>query len=272
MRSSRSKRELADRLATWLLVIVSLVALFITVYSLLSLIKSFGWNGLDLTTSVYLVLTIFSLIGIAIGLERYGVLEGMRAEQAEVTHALHSSIDCRTLTSTHETYEEARRLIEYCTGNEIIRATTLGISHEERDLDFDRYLDALAKKIRDTKRRGGTMRYRVIMGMQLDAQGTPPPDKQQAILTRRKKFKNYDVLNDRLMQIKYLETRWSLDIVIVGTEHLIIGFPALEGDRQMVMSLRVSDRSFVERVASWYDEHLWNAKAVKDVTWTGGIV
>jgi len=116
------------------------------------------------------------------------------------------------------------------------------------------------------------MRYRVIMGMQLDAQGTPPPDKQQAILTRRKKFKNYDVLNDRLMQIKYLETRWSLDIVIVGTEHLIIGFPALEGDRQMVMSLRVSDRSFVERVASWYDEHLWNAKAVKDVTWTGGIV
>ena len=115
------------------------------------------------------------------------------------------------------------------------------------------------------------MRYRVIMGMQLDAEGAPPPDKQQAILTRRKKFKNYDVLNDRV-QIKYLETQWSLNILIVGTEHLKIGFPALTGDREVVMSLRISDRSFVERVVHWYDEHLWNAKAAKDVTWTGGIL
>ena len=47
MRSSRSKRELADRLATWILVIVSFAALGITVYSWLGLIKSFGWKGLQ---------------------------------------------------------------------------------------------------------------------------------------------------------------------------------------------------------------------------------
>jgi len=55
----------------------------------------------------------------------------------------------------------------------------------------------------------------------------------------------------------------------VGTDHLIIGFPALAGDNQVVMGLRTSDRSFVERVARWYDEYLWHA--AQDVTWTGGV-
>src|SRR5260370_17257661 len=214
MQSSRSKRQLADKLAAWILMIVSFLALIITLYSWLSLIKSFGFTGLDLTTSVYLVLTIFSLIGITIGLERYGVLEGMRKDQSEANRALHASIPCRALMTTRENYEEARRLIEHCTGDEIIRATSLALSHQDLDLDFDKYLDILAKKIRDAKRQGGTMRYRAIMGMQLDAQGMPPLDKQQAILARRKKFKYYDVLNDRLIHIKYLETRWSLDIMV----------------------------------------------------------
>jgi hypothetical protein len=270
MQPSHPKHVLADKFATWVLMIVSIIALIITLYSWLSLIKFLGLTGLDITTSVYLVLTIFSLIGIAIGLERYGVLEGMRREQIEANRALHASIPCRTLMTTQENYEETKRLIEHCTGDEIIRATSLGISHEERDPAFDSYLDTLARKIQDARRHGEAMRYRIIMGMQLDAQGAPPPNKQQAILARRKKFKHYNVLNNRLLHIKYLETQWSLDMVIVGNDHLIIGFPAFAGDRQLSMSLRVSDRSFVDRVAHWYDEHLWNV--AQDVTWTGGVI
>src|SRR5258708_13071831 len=132
MQSSRSKRELADKLDIWILMIVSFLALIITLYSWLSLIKSFGFTGLDLTTSVYLVLTIFSLIGITIGLERYGVLEGMRKDQSEANRALHASIPCRALIKPRKITKKAGKLFKLATGIKIFRPPSFGPILEDR--------------------------------------------------------------------------------------------------------------------------------------------
>lgn len=305
MQSSQSAKQGSkkptgsERIQTTYLVIVSIIALLIALASVFGPVFDFLVNifpFLKLINLIALLLLVFSVLGIAISLERYETVGVVREKAqrrheeviqaiartqsiverddlnlekgiAEVHQLLTISIPSQVLMGgPNEIYRVSIELVENCKGTEIILATSLGdILHEDVESPYNQYLEALVKKIVETKQQKIGMLYRVVMGFQLNREGEPPLVNQAGIRRRRELFKKYNIL-DR-MQIRYLETPWSLDLFIVGNEHMIIGFPSYAEHREIRLALRVTDKDFVNHVAGWYNEHLWSA--AKPLTWTG---
>lgn len=302
MRSKESsKREWYDKVATWGLLILSVLVIFLQLGDQLArLIPILGFLKLDnASVALPLILSEISLLAFSVGLERYAAIDeakkesqnrhleitqaisrtretvqeyglNLEKELVEIHRTLSTSIVGKPLMGNNVVYEEAIRLIRTCNGSEIIRATSLGTSSQsdespEGATPYRTYLETLAKKIGQQKQRKLGMVYKVIIGLQLDVNGVPQLPKQRGIRTRRKFFKEENAL-DRL-EMKYIENSWSLDLLLLGDKHLIIGFPIIAGDTEIRLGIRISDREFVGSVVRWYDECVWNEAKV--LTWTG---
>src|SRR5207244_12204632 len=99
----------------------------------------------------------------------------------------------------------------------------------------------------------------------LNEKGEPPPEGRSPICRRRELFKQNNAL-DR-MEIRCLGGSWSLNLLIIGNEHMIIGFPTIAKDADMRTGLLINHPEFVGSVVRWYDEILWSEAKV--VNWTG---
>ncbi len=64
-----------------------------------------------------------------------------------------------------------------------------------------------------------------------------------------------------------LENFWSLNLLLVDNEHIIIGFPTKAKDRGTRFGIRISNKAIIESVIRWYDEYLW--REAVPVHWTG---
>ncbi len=234
-------------------------------------------------------LFVFSILALAIGLERYATFEeaGDKAQRRhlEIIQALseiHRAVEQQnqvlvkelsdiyeTLTATitgealigHVTiYQEAIRLLKACKGSQIIRSTSLTATL----IDNPAYYEALAKVVGQGKQKKLGMVYKVVMGCRLNEKGEPPPEWQQTIRHRRKFFRENNALDK--LEIKCLDTTGFLDLLIIGDEHMIIAFPTIARDPYLRLGLRISNKDFVRSVAQWYEEYLW--REAKGLNWS----
>ncbi len=305
--SSRQRsriRTLANKTVTALLVMVACVSVLIALASLYSPIFEFIvtiFPPLRLFNLTALLLFIFSSVGLTIGLERYETLteakEEARKKHEEVVQVLNqikktveqndqnlvkevagiqqtlmaTAVTVKPLIGNDVVYEESIRLIKACKGSEIIRATSFihypihyanleDISEPNRE-----YLETLAKAIGQGKQKKLGMVYKVVMGFGLNERGEPPPEGQRPIRKRRELFRQNNAL-DR-MEIRCLDGSWSLNLLIVGHEQMMIGFPTIVKDADMRTGILINHKEFVGSVIRWYDEFLWSEAKV--VNWTG---
>jgi hypothetical protein len=286
--------NLSEKLQTSFLLVVVVIGLVIALASVYSpifdfLVKIFPFlAALNLTA---LLLLVFSTLGIAISLERYEAFgkaknetqrrheevihaiyqvqkifeDDLTRELTEVHQTLATAIDSKPLIGNEAVYGEAIRLIKACKGSEVIRATSLiNNLHDESKTPYKEYIQTLAKAVGQSKQKRLNMVYKVVMGLQSNDKGEPQLAYQQTINRRREVFKENDAL-DRL-EIKCLETYWSLNMLIVGNEQMIIGFPTIAGDSSIRSGIRVTNKDFVDSVARWFDEYLWHR--AEYVIWT----
>ncbi len=226
---------------------------------------------------------IISLLATALGLERVVVFSEMnaRAEERHLglidsLHKVHAGLEQSTqllaelsnfdvkykpLIGYVEVYTEAERIVELCSGTDIIRTTSLGVyppTIDERndlskftanDTAYFNYIESVAKKVGAEKEKQGDIFYKVVMGS--DSRST-----RRRISLRKHLFEKHNSL-DRLF-IHRIDSTWSLDLLIAGNDRMIIGFPTVAGDREIRLGVSITDRDFVRRVIDWYEGHLWS--------------
>lgn len=180
-----------------------------------------------------------------------------------------SSIRVTMLVGPEKIFVEARRMVERCKGHEVIRATSITTawpgSEDSETKYVEEFLRALASRCSAAKKDGESLLYKTVLGFPAGTRGEPPEHKKLSIINRRKFFDN-EGAGDRLI-MKYIETDWSLDVLIVG-DSMIIGFPTLPRDRSLYLGLKIHNAEFVEHVAHWYDHCV--LEGAQDLTWTPG--
>ena len=182
------------------------------------------------------------------------------------------STSIKPLMGSGAVYQEVTKLLEACTGSEIIRTTSLTVLASDSDKDKDesppdspelaRYLEAMAQTI--AAKKGTGMSYRCVMGFRLDRSGSPPPNKKRAISKRRAVFSKHNVLSN--MKLKYLNSSWALDMIIVDDGDVVLGFPTVAGSTEIRLGVRISGKGLLKEVIRWYDDYLWQPS--KDIVWT----
>lgn len=285
-RKHTNQRRLSERLQTSYLLtiaiiglVIGLVSLFPQIFAIIATIFP-PMRFINLTA---LILLVFSSMAIAISLERREALDEVREETqrrheetlqkiedshqelAEVHQTLTTAVPVKPLIGHDAVYEEATRLIKHCRGSETIRSTSVGLDEHPDMVAYRNYLETLAKKIGEGKRHKLGMVHKVVMGFHLNENGEPPLQDQPSVRNRRELFRQNNVL-DRL-EIKCLENFWSLNLLLVDNEHIIIGFPTRAKDRGTRFGIRISNKAIVESVIRWYDEYLW--REAVPVHWTG---
>lgn len=178
-----------------------------------------------------------------------------------------SPIKAKLLNSHDEIYKEARRMVERCKGHEWIRATSITTkwpgSDDPAARCVEEFFRALASRCAAAKMKGQALTYMTILGFGSGGKEIPPEQKRPSIIQRQKFFAN-EGAGDRL-KLMYLETGWSLDVVIAGSDEMIIGFPTRPRDGKFYMGLKIKDADFVGRAVEWYDHVVLHE--AKELTW-----
>ena len=229
----------------------------------------------DLVLSALLFL--FSILAIAIGLERYDAIGEERREAqrrhketaqsfdildkdvTEVYKTLRqTAVEFKLLRNNDELYDEGERLIKQCKGSGIIRAT--GPVHypdiNNPSSAFRGYLETIAKEVGQAKQQKLDLVYKVVLAPELDEKGELPSDVdiQAGIHNRRELFKATNAL-DRLY-ISYLNSPLFVYLLAAGDEGLIIGFSTTAGDPTMRSGISVTNKDFIAKINRWYDEYI----------------
>lgn len=169
-----------------------------------------------------------------------------------VEQTLQSTGTLKPLLSREALYREVIQLIKQCGGTEIIRATSLLKRESTYPVEVvdATYMETLAAKVSQSKKGKLGMIYRTVVTDSLDI------DLLEAVVkSRYQPFEKYKV-SDRL-EIHRSSDRWSMDILIVGTQHMVIAFPAQGRSYASNLGVRISHPELVQNVARWYDEFLW---------------
>lgn len=163
------------------------------------------------------------------------------------------------LIGSSSVYHHARELIRECKGDESILATSFGRYTDEegetRNKDWEEYINTLAQKIGKAKADGLPMEYRIVMAFRPDEKGVPPPDKMKGIQKRVSAFKANGCL-DRLL-LRSVDISWAIDVLITG-DKMIIGFPTVGRNRELMLGIAIHNKEFVEKARQWYSEFVWN--------------
>lgn len=163
------------------------------------------------------------------------------------------------LIGSGSVYSHARKLIEECRGDESILATSFGRYSDEggeiRNREWLEYIDTLARKIGKAKVEGLPMEYRIVMAFRPDEKGFPPSDKMRGIRQRVSAFRTNGCL-DRLF-FRSVDISWAIDVLITD-DKMIIGFPTVGKNRELMLGIAIHNREFVERARQWYSEFVWN--------------
>ena len=184
------------------------------------------------------------------------------------TYGRQSPIQTFALIGPAAIYGEAKKLIDGCEGHEIIRATSIltgmpGDDDSDENAHVEAYLAAIANKCAEAKRNNHDLLYKTVLGFLPGGAGLPPEHKKLSITRRRDLFAKAGA-PDRLL-MKYIETDWSLDVLIVGTTQMIIAFPTLPRDRHLRIGLRIRSHAFVNQAVRWYDDCV--LEQAKDIDW-----
>jgi hypothetical protein len=164
----------------------------------------------------------------------------------------HPIIQAWPLASRKDLYTEIINLVRSTKKSVRIRATsTLYDTDTPSDSIFDQYISAVAERIAEGARRGSAADYTLVMSFRVDESGLPPLDRQESIRNRQRAFEKAGV-GDRITVFQTPE-RWRMDVMLIGEDHLIIGFPGRLGDPRLHHGIRISGGEFVTYISQWFD-------------------
>ncbi|MBU2523189.1 MAG: hypothetical protein KKE23_02780 [Nanoarchaeota archaeon] len=285
------KRQLADKVATWGLLITAVIGILIpildkvaSIVPILSILKfPFDSSGLPL------LIFIVSFLALSVGLERYATFDEIKKESkqnhekviellnnlqniskiknnqcqliiSDFKKAITLAVESKLLMGQEAVFDEAKQLIIECDGSEIIRGTSLWPLSEDNNLPesvlpYNDYLVTLAKKIGEEKKKKLGMLYKVVFAFKKEKNLKPPFIKQRSINLRKQLFAENGA-QDRI-EIKWIDSSWSIEFLIVGEKHVIIGFPTYSKDNEVRMGIRFSNIEFTKNFVRWYEECFW---------------
>lgn len=149
-------------------------------------------------------------------------------------------------------YDEVKRQVADCPLTSKICATaTLFDPDDQTDEHFSSYLELLARRCAEAEQAKARLNYHVVLG--ISRVGNKIPAEQRiTILQRIKVFREAGALSR--LKLFELPEHWSLNILFVGREHAIIGFPEDRSNPQLQHGFRVSGSEFVGPMLDWYKE------------------
>jgi len=223
------------------------------------------------------LLFLFSILALAIGLERYDAIgeerreaqrrhketaqsfDGLVKDVAEVYKTLRqTAVEFKLLRNNDELYDEGERLIKLCEGSGIIRATT-AVPYPDINnpsSSFRGYLETIAKEVGQAKQEKLDLVYKVILAPEPDEKGKLPSDVDvQASIQRRREIFQANNALDRL-KISYLSSPLFVYLLAAGDKGLVIGFSTTLGDPTMRSGISVTNKDFIAKIIRWYDEYL----------------
>jgi len=243
----------------WLLKSPWLFALVGGFLALVSVTKQTELWGAKFTLVEGFWLKLLGAVGVVV------LLAGVAA--AIVASARSSPIQAKPLVGRNAIYIAARQMVEKCPHDGIIRATSISTampSDDESDHPLvEAYLNTIVTKCAAAKLDSQALVYRTVLGFKRDSNGVPPQHKERSITRRRELFKAHGL--QKSLDMRYIETDWSLDVLIVGPDQMLIAFPTAPRDRSLRLGLRVENHEFVQQAIRWYDECVVSQS--KPVTW-----
>jgi len=162
------------------------------------------------------------------------------------------AVDSLPLRTRSEMYSEIVRQISQFEGSLHVRATSILPDRERNyDLPSGEYLQALASACRHAADTGYASSYTIVMAFQEQEDGSPPPDRQEAIRTRQSFFEAAGASSS----ITIFQTRhsWLLDLLTINDECAVIGFPAQASDPHLSYAIRLTGRQLVSQITQWFD-------------------
>ena len=163
-----------------------------------------------------------------------------------------TELDAIGLTSRQDIYDEIVSLVNSVRGPLYMRATaTLREAKGFTDRWFESYLAAIAAKFGQAATAGAASEFILVMAFPLMNGNMPPDDRAATIRQRQHAFENAGA-PDRL-RLFHTPEQWRLDVLTIGEEHVVIGFPAREGEPRMRNAVRITGREFVSSIVRWFD-------------------
>ena len=192
--------------------------------------------------------------------EQHGLNLGQ--EIAEIRRTLISAIEANVFFGPEAVYAETIRLLKGCEGSEIIRTTSLdrfttleSYTNLENMSTYRAYLETLAEALGQKKHYTIGMYYKVVVGFQPNEKGGLSSESLQIVQKRKDFFKSYNVIEK--VEMKWLDSFWSLDVMIIGNKNMLIMFPTTVGDRYHRLAIRFTNKEFVSNMTRWFDERPW---------------
>jgi hypothetical protein len=186
------------------------------------------------------------MLCLAIGLERMTEFEGMHQKLDELSRRLDTVIPVQVLDGHDAIYDAATELISEAT--KVVRASSFRERHRKAPAS---YLQALAKKVGESKKQGRPIEYRLLYGYS-DLTDLIQTDMQHKDFFESRGISVY-------FRYRYLNMPIGIDLLIIDNAHLLIALPTLATDPALRRGLRFTNSpDLVEDICRWYDDYLWS--------------
>jgi len=153
-----------------------------------------------------------------------------------------------------EMYAEIMSLIRRAKPQIHIRATsTIALSRNDEEAVFLDYMEVVAAKIAEAKRRGYAADYTLVTAFTPEPDGRLPAAREAAVRTRLDLFEKHGA-RDRY-KLYHTPYHWSVDVLVIGDDHVVIGFPAAAAtdDPLLRNAIIISGHEFVTHIVHWFD-------------------
>lgn len=156
------------------------------------------------------------------------------------------------LLSRAEIYKDIAKELAGLNIHSQVRVTaTMHDPSEYEDDEFQSYIQGLARKCATAEAHGGSMTYRIIIGITREANGSIPDLLRRAIAYRVSLFQQYGALPR--LKLFEITQRWSLNLLFFDRAYVVFGFPEDMTVPRLQYGFRMSGLEFVSPVVDWYD-------------------
>lgn len=164
----------------------------------------------------------------------------------------HWHVDATPLPSRREMYAEIKSRVEAAKVHEHIQVMST-LPHQTSGIDepFKAYIKAVARKCAEAIACDDVGDYTIVMAYRPEADGTPPPDRVEAIRYRQKVFDEFGAL-DRLT-ILQLDDSGLMNVMTIGYDGALIAFPGRRKDPHLRHAIWISSHEFVTLLNDWFE-------------------
>jgi hypothetical protein len=171
---------------------------------------------------------------------------------AAPTGSVDAQLSAVGLASRQDIYDEIASLVNAARFPLYLRGTaTLRESRGFSDKWFEAYITAVASRFAQAERSGAAGEFTLVMAFPTTADNMPPDDRIATLRLRQAAFEQVGAANR--LRLFHTTDQWSLDVLTVGNDHAVIGFPARTNEIRMRNAVRITGEEFVTTVVQWFD-------------------